>query len=246
MNYLYKIIISLIAGFTIFSTPCLEVKQFAQEFNDKEFLLEIKKWIPENPVIVDCGAYSGNEIKLMVEIWPLATIHAFEAVPEIFNSLQSNMQSYKNVFCYQIALSDTIGSARFHVSEWPAGVPFQSGSLLAPKEHVNLCESIFPRTISVNTITLDQWAQENNIKKIDCLWLDMQGYELFMMKASPEIMKNVKAIYTEVEFVEAYAGQPQFNEMKTWLENQGFTFIARDFPIEKRTQWFGNMLFVRV
>jgi len=74
------------------------------------------------------------------------------------------------------------------------------------------------------------------------MWLDMQGYELNALKACSAILKTVKVILTEVEFVEAYEGQYLFVEVKQWLEQQGFTMIARTaYP-----HWFADALFVRL
>ena len=72
----------------------------------------------------------------------------------------------------------------------------------------------------------------------------MQGHALSVLKASSHILQTVKAIYTEVGFVEAYEGQPQYEQVKAWLEEQGFEEVGRDF--EDQQQWFfGNMLFAK-
>ena len=67
---------------------------------------------------------------------------------------------------------------------------------------------------------------DNDIKKIDMLWLDMQGVELEVMKSAPNIMNSVKVVYTEVDFVEAYKGQALWPELRSWLESQGFIFYV--------------------
>jgi hypothetical protein len=78
------------------------------------------------------------------------------------------------------------------------------------------------------------------------LWLDMQGYELPAMKAAPKVLSKVSVIITELEFVEAYAGQPQYHEVKSWLESQGFVLVGGNFSFPKHPQqWFGDGIFVR-
>ena len=55
---------------------------------------------------------------------------------------------------------------------------------------------------------------------------------------------EVQAIYTEVEFLEAYEGQYLYEDVKRFLYNHDFIDIAQDFS--DTTSWFfGNVLFVR-
>jgi len=89
--------------------------------------------------------------------------------------------------------------------------------------------------------TFDAWAKDHAVDHIDFMWLDMQGYELHALKASPNILKTVKVILTEVEFVEAYEGQYLSYDIKDWLEKNGFVMIAQNIS----AGWYGDMLFVR-
>jgi len=83
--------------------------------------------------------------------------------------------------------------------------------------------------------------------------LDLQGSELDVIMASPIILNTVKAIYTEVEFIEAYKGQHLYTDVKNFLESQGFKIIAKDFTNEEAEtkkidigqKWYGNILFAK-
>lgn len=203
--------------------------------------------LPENPIIVEAGAYDGTDTKRMSILWPKGVIHAFEPVPEVYEKLLKKTYKIPNIKSYKAALSNKNGTAIFYNSSLTQSphTPYASGSLLEPKEHLNVAPHVaFNSTINVETYTLDTWAKKNNIKKIDGLWLDMQGFALDMLKASPHILKTVKLIYVEVELIEAYKGQPLYPEVKKWIQSQGFTLIAKDFKRNKK-RWFGNALFVR-
>lgn len=216
-------------------------------FKPYEALDIMASYLPDNPVIVEAGAFDGSDTMKMAVQWPHGTIHAFEPVPELFEKLVSNTKDFKHVHCYQLALSDINGTATLYVSEKEEkpGVPSQASSLRKPKERLEWSPLQFPHTIQVPTITLEAWAHEYGVNHaIDCLWLDVQGHELNILRAAPNIVKNVKVIYTEVGFVEGYEGQPQYEEVKAWLEKHGFQEVGRDF--ENMTDWFfGNALFVQ-
>lgn len=204
----------------------------------------VKPYLPENPIILEAGAYDGTDSLFMNRHWPRAQFHIFEPVPELYQKLVIKTASHSNMHTYKFALGDYTGSATFYISEFAnkPGIPSESSSLLKPKEHlIHAPHVLFNTEITVPIATIDDWAEEHNVDAIDFMWLDMQGYELNALKASPKIMKTVKAILTEVEFVEAYEGQYLFDDVKDWLEEQGFTMIARNFYCD----WFGDALFVR-
>lgn len=211
-----------------------------------QILLYVMRYLPENPIIVEAGAFDGTDTRKMSVQWPHGTIHAFEPVPEIFAILEQHTNDLANVIRHQIALSDKNGSATFYVSEKPSkpGEPFQAGTLLKPKERLNYSPITYPRTITVPTITLDTWAQQHTIDHIDFMWLDLQGLALPVLKGSINILKTVHALFVELEFIEAYEGQAQYEQVKDWLEAQGFTAIAQDF-IDTKSWIYGNVLFVR-
>ena len=215
-------------------------------FKPHESFSYIKQYIPQKPIIVEAGAFDGHETQRMLAVWPEAIIHAFEPIPAVFKKLEANTAHLPNVHRYQMALSDITGTAPLYVAEKPGRpeFPTQASSLRAPKERLNYSPIQFPYTITVPTITLDNWAQQYNIPHVDLLWLDMQGYELDVLTAAPNLLKSVSAIYTEVSFIESYAGQAQYSELKAWLENAGFVMIGKDFS-DDTIKFFGNALFVR-
>jgi hypothetical protein len=126
-----------------------------------------------------------------------------------------------------------------HVS---SGASDGSSSLRRPKTHLQEHPDVaFDRTLTVSTQTLDSWAQRAGIQP-DMLWLDMQGYELSCLQASPAVLSGVSVIHTEVFLTEQYACAPLYHEVRDWLGRQGFA------PIVERIDWDtgGNVLLARV
>ena len=215
-------------------------------FKPHEIFDQAKPHLPDNPIVVEAGAFDGHDTLRIMQQWPNATVHSFEPVPAIFKQLEKNTTHIPNVHCYQLALSNQNGTAPFYLSEKPSkpGMPSQAGSLHKPKERLKYSPITFSETIQAPTCTLDTWAEQHKINAIDMLWLDMQGHELAVMQAAPHMLKTVKVVYTEVAFVESYANIPQYDEVHKWLVSQGFTLFGKDFP-DTPTWFFGNALFVR-
>ena len=190
-------------------------------------------------MIVDCGAGTGIDTREMAELWSNGQVFAFEPVPELYEKLVKNTRNSPNVHCYRIALADKDDITAMFVS---GGRSSGSSSLLEPATHLEFHPDVtFEREIEVRTATLDSWAEENGVDHVDMLWLDVQGYEGGLMKASPRIMDTVKVIYTEVNLIGLYKGAVLYPQLRSWLLSRGFNVVWEGLVWEDA----GNVLFVR-
>lgn len=213
----------------------------------------VKEYLPSNPIIIEAGAYNGADTLRMITLWPSSTIYAFEPVPAYFDILSKNTSKFSNIQRFQLALGEKIEQSVFYLaSHATTGDLWPSGSLLKPKEHLNYANYVkFDKKIVVEKTTLDAWVKNQGIDRVDFMWLDMQGYELPALMAGCNILKSVKVVYTEVEFVEAYKKQFLYRDVKSFLEKQGFSLVAQDFDdneiVTKKGngRWYGNVMFVR-
>jgi 2-O-methyltransferase len=225
---------------------------------DTQALARAASYLPSQPVILEAGSYHGETALEMVRRWPQATVYSFEPVPELFAIVKQNTAAFPNIHSSDLALSDKIGTAVFHMSatENKPEESLGSGSLLEPSHHREGFPSVkFEKSITVNTTTIDAWAKQSGVTKIDFIWLDIQGAEFPVLRASPNIMRTVKVVITEVEFVEMYKGQALFAQVKPWFEAQGFELVAADFAPDapnkadlksrKALSWYGNAIFAR-
>jgi FkbM family methyltransferase len=196
----------------------------------------IRRILPANPIVVEAGAQFGEDTSWMAEFWPQGQIHAFEPVPESYQQLRLHVERLANVRIYPLALSNRIDEAPLYLAGG-------ASSLLRPKESFNndYFHSDLEHPIQVRCTTLDQWAADSEIGKIDFLWLDMEGNELRMLQAAPLMLKHVKLIYTEVNLQPFWDGCVQYDELKNWLESQGFIELWKDIV----PSWHGNALFSR-
>ena len=197
----------------------------------------IYQFLPKNPIVLEAGADVGSDTKRMAKSWKQSFIYAFEPVPESFNRLIENTKNYRNINCYNLALGASNGEVNMCIAS-----NNMSSSLLKPKEHLKIHPAVlFDKNQKVKVVTIDDWAKENNIKKIDFLWLDLQGMELLTLKGAQNILKTVTVIYTEVSLVENYEGGSLYPELKEFLVSNGFEVKREDLPWDDG----GNVLFVR-
>ncbi|HKY99978.1 MAG TPA: FkbM family methyltransferase [Rhabdochlamydiaceae bacterium] len=192
-------------------------------------LYYIKQFLPVDPVIVEAGAHEGSDTVKLSRFWKGGKVFAFEPSPDVYTTLRKRVAKRKNVKTCSVALGDKVGTAKFFPSQKASEVNIKcnaQGSLLPPSEKNWSWPQIgFGKPILVRVTTLDAWAKNEKIEKVDFLWLDMQGFELAMLKASPEILKTVKVIQIEVSKKAFYENTPLADEVQSWLEAQGFSMV---------------------
>jgi FkbM family methyltransferase len=181
--------------------------------------------LPDNPTILEAGAHHGEDtVALAVNA---SHVYAFEPVPELHEVTERVTRHCGNVTLERLALGGQEAMGWMHIS---SGVNDASSSLLAPKEHATYYPHIpfKPEPIPIIVTTIDAWARDNDVYKIDGMWLDMQGGELQALKAAGTILQYTTAIMLEISLVELYAGCPLWPEVRLWLANQGFQVVIED------------------
>lgn len=228
----------------VFVRNILGIFKIKYESESLKIKNEIKKYSPKDPVILEAGASDGTDTIEFPKLFPNSKIYAFEPVSKNYSVLSSRVSNLKNVFIFRLALSDKNESCEINISKNvnKLNSTASSSSLLKPKEHISFHpEIVFDTKETVEATTIDSWAQKNNISKIDVLWLDLQGMEYKVLKASPVILETVKVVYSEVSLKEMYEDSLLYEDFKKWMSQQGFS-VKKEY-----LQWedMGNVLFVR-
>src|ERR1700712_4933829 len=175
--------------------------------------------LPGNANIIEAGAHVGWDTVTLAGL-TTGTVYAFEPVPHLYQQLVERTKHLPQVQTFDIAIGNINGPLTMYVS---LGNSDASSSLLKPKEHINTNPDVlFSETITVEVKTVDEWAKSINAKPVNFMWLDMQGFELEMLKHAQTILPAVTMIYTEVASIELYESQGIYAELKQWLETKGF------------------------
>lgn len=214
-----------------------------------ELVALLPMYLGKNPVIVEAGAFNGSDTLRLKKLFPEGVIHAFEPVPFLYECLVKKTKGVNGILTYAYALSNINETALMWVAHKKnkPDTPSQASSLRAPLGRLKDTAMQYPYTIHVPTITLDDWANKYGIKRVDFLWLDIQGMELAVLQAAPTVMKDVSVVLIEVAFQEGYKEEPLSKEVCAWMDGQGFDPVACDFDSAKEQVgvFFGNILFVK-
>ncbi len=192
--------------------------------------------------IVVVGGWHGDEINEMLERFTEGYIVVLEPSREPFGVLWARHGSNPRVKCLNVAASDYEGTAMFHDMS-VAG----NGSLLplAPQgAGVALIDGMYEQDCyDVSTVRLDRLPELAESARIDCLWIDVQGFEGAVLDGAEGIMPLVQAAFIEVATDGVtYAGATTFNELAGRMSRHGFRLASLGTnPISGQ----GNALWVR-
>ena len=103
-------------------------------------------------------------------------------------------------------------------------------SILNPKIVLEQYPDIkFDRKEKVNMITLDSYFGEVMQNQYNFINMDTQGYELEVLKGAKNTLKNIDAVYTEVNNVEVYENNALIEDIDKFLEDYGMVRIETDW-----------------
>jgi FkbM family methyltransferase len=202
----------------------------------------LEKFLGTNsPVILEAGAFDGADTLRFANLWADGKIYSFEPVPNLFEALSVKVAGYKNIQIFDKALvgnsEKNIELYTFSNSEFKHG----SSSILKPVAHLEISPEVkFGDVKKVSAITLDEWVIENDLTRIDLLWLDLQGAELQVLKAGAKALSITKVCHVEVSRYPLYEGGAKFSEIHELMVQQGFQLKVCRIPVVS-----GNALYVK-
>ena len=203
--------------------------------NTINLLLSIANDIIENnniKIVFEFGSRYGEDTCIFAKRLPKAIIYGFECNENTIDECRKRCSFYKNIVLTNKAISEVDGKVNFypidtHKTNIPHHIDGNAGASSMLRVSKNYKDEIYEQYETyIESVRLDTFMESNNIQTIDILWMDIQGMELSALKSLSNKIKNVKIIHTETEFIEEYDNQPLFNDIKKFLEENGFLYIG--------------------
>ena len=185
-------------------------------FKDQRILLNNLK----NGVIFDVGAHVGDTTELYRKYFSIPSIFCFEPFSESCDYLKKRFINDSNINIVETALGSKDETKPLYVSNFP-----NLNSLQRPNERAwGFADK---KSVDVETITLDQFYYENDIKQIDILKLDVQGSELDVLMGSKTILEkgNISLVYVEWQVVPLYENHHKYFKIAEFLAGYEYEFF---------------------
>jgi len=170
--------------------------------------------------IIDVGANRGQFTLACRLALPNVPILAFEPIPTEAATFRKVHGGIEGVRLVESALGESNGTALLHLSK-----SADSSSLLPiGSRQTELYENTFEiGTISVPVQRLDNLAALWAGRSRQLLKLDVQGFELNVLRGAMTTLESCAYVFAECSEVALYDGQALRDEVETFLRGRGFS-----------------------
>jgi FkbM family methyltransferase len=197
---------------------------------DERFLKHID--ISNSRIVVEVGARYGDESKTLANIFSNAHIYSFECNPLLTETCKTKLSDISNVTFFDIGLGDKetiLPFYHYHADNDGASSLYKRIDYNNTQKYIG----------DVCVKTLQSVMNENNINHIDLLCMDVQGFELNILKGCGDFLENINFIIMEEPVPKVseiflpkgvhshYIGAPTSQEIKTFMNSHHFFEVER-------------------
>jgi len=182
--------------------------------------------------VLHVGGNIGEEAPIYLELGINRQIWV-EANPELFLRLKRNISSNPEAVAYNFAAGDENRQVTLHI----ANNNGQSSSVLELGTHKNQHPDVhYIADVEVPMMRIDGYEFHG----VDFLNIDVQGFELQVLKGIGDKIREFKWIYLEVNKADVYIGCAQIDSIDLFMTANGFRRVE--------TKWvgsWGDSLYIR-
>lgn len=169
--------------------------------------------------VIDVGANKGQFATYARLRWPDARLICFEPLPNPRAKLARIMRGQAEI--HDCALGADSGEGDMHIA-----TRTDSSSLLALGDRQ---KAIFGMeesgTLRVPIQRLDTCISRP-IARPSLLKIDVQGFELEVLKGATALLPEIDAVYVEVSYIDLYTGQAMHGEIEHLLDAAGYRLVG--------------------
>lgn len=171
-------------------------------------------------VIIDVGGGSATTTKIFSEKMPNHLIYVFEPIPQNYDIIsKSKKDANANWKVINKALGNQVGTTQMYIAQ-----NITSSSLMELRheefsgEYAILHEE--KDKIDIEISTLDKEIPNNAL--IDILKLDVQGFELEVLKGGEQTLLRTNVVIFEVNNHRGFLNAPSYFELDEYMRSQKF------------------------
>ena len=219
----------------IYSKLIIIALNFFDFFQQKKILKLVNSKFSKPIVVFDIGAHYGETIKLFTKKLRIEKIFSFEASPKNYQILEKKISNYDpnkvKIFNYGIGekisdgfINQTLESSSSTINE----INLKSKYLKRKLKILNIDKKdSFQSKVPIKILSLDYFIEKNNIKNIDLLKIDTEGYEFNVLKGLSKYNHLVKLVYFEHHYDDMIIKHYNFGDIHQLLKSYGFKMLKK-------------------
>ena len=210
--------------------------------NKKKIINFFKKKLNKKPlIIIDIGAHIGETINLFYNNFTIENILAFEANPIVFKKLEKKIKKINNknkISLFNLGLGDKEENKVLSIFNDTSSSTYntideKTEYYKRKKKFLSLfSKDIIQKKILTNVLPLSKINEVNDLRNIDILKIDTEGYELNILKGIyQDHFTKIKYIYFEHHYDLMIKKNYKYSDIKFFLNKNSF-YLA--FKIKMR------------
>ena len=167
--------------------------------------------------VIDAGAHKGEFLINIMPHIPFKKAYTFEPQLEIFKTLKKKLINDERIKNNNLALSEIVEKKKITINKLTSTSSLSefdnSSVFLKIKNFLLRQKNEELNTYEVATTTIDNYFEELDLSN-SLLKIDVEGYELNVLKGSKNTIKKIKFVLIENQFFNIYKN----NNEKDWHE----------------------------
>lgn len=186
--------------------------------------------------VFDVGGNFGQSALLFHRWFPTARIVSFEPVPAIYAQMKERTLGYERIECVNVAVGASLGQIDIGIAD-------------APGSHSALLTRPGTKTVNASLTTVDAVMEQRSIQTIDLLKIDVEGFEMQVLRGAVEALAagRVRFVYVECVFgrdeLEPHTSFFDIHDFLTPLDYRFVTSYTQGFRLSDGCS-LGNALFI--
>lgn len=177
--------------------------------------------VKRSDVIFDVGTNIGETLLHFAKFTGEdGFVYGFEPDEHNFENARRNisLNSFKNIHVFNVGASDKKGSVKlFRVDPHNLGM----NRVLSEEEAAK-----FDDFTLIETDTIDNIVEENNIDRIDLIKIDIEGYEMHALRGAAQTLERLKPkLFIEVGYTRLLKNGTSPTEMVVFLQKLGYSIF---------------------
>ncbi|MBV6478192.1 MAG: hypothetical protein HGGPFJEG_00940 [Ignavibacteria bacterium] len=171
-------------------------------------------------ILLDVGAHSASWSRMFKKIFPDIKAILIEPLSEMEEHLKKFQTEFPETK-YYLACAGSEAGIKYLTTK----TSLEGATLLLNKNERLLSEN---SQREVKVITIDSLLDEGEFEIPDFVKLDVQGFELEVLKGAEKLFGKTEAFILEVSFYEYMKGMPVFFDIVKFMYDKGYEVY--DFP----------------
>ena len=181
--------------------------------------------LPQDAVIFDVGANSGIMSLQFAKLVPLGKVYSFEPTFYAFSKLEKNLELNPELAKRIVAIQSFVSSGTSEEPDIKAYASWKVGGTAEGVRH-QVHRGTEKSTEGIKAVCLDDFCEQNEIKRLDFIKIDTDGHEFEVLKGAKKVIgKFVPVIIFEIGIYVMEEKNIDFSDYLKYFDSLGYSLF---------------------